>query len=134
MKSPRILITDNDTTVRPRLTRAVAGAGVEPLEVPAAAGPEDALRGVRVDLMLLDVHRPDRSELDVLRQVKRDWPDLPVIVLGGQGPVRCAVEAIRAGAVDYLAEPFETGELVGSVRKALAGGRPRRTTAAEPHR
>jgi DNA-binding NtrC family response regulator len=125
MKSPRILIIEDEMTEGPPLARMMAGAGYKPVEVRGAVGAVDALRRSRIDLMLLDVHRPDQPELEVLRQVKRDWPNLPVIVLAAQGTIRCAVEAIRAGAADYLTRPFGGEALVGSVRRALADG-PRR--------
>ena len=73
----------------------------------------------RPDVVLLDVHLPSASGIDVLEQVKRTHPTLPVIMLTASRDIRTAVRATQLGAFDYLTKPIDTEELVGIVRRAL---------------
>ena len=64
---------------------------------------------------------PDRSGTEVLQELARRRADLPVILITGYATPDHAVRAREAGAADFLAKPFEAGELMDSVRRALAG-------------
>ena len=87
-----------------------------------------ALDGVRggemalhedVDLVVLDLMLPGRSGLDVLDEVRRARPMLPVILLTALGEVEDRVRGLDAGAVDYLTKPFSLGELAARIRAQL---------------
>jgi DNA-binding response OmpR family regulator len=87
-----------------------------------------ALDGVRggemalnenVDLVVLDLMLPGRSGLDVLDEVRRAKPMLPVILLTALGEVEDRVRGLDAGAVDYLTKPFSLGELAARIRAQL---------------
>jgi DNA-binding response OmpR family regulator len=87
-----------------------------------------ALDGVRggemalsedVDLVVLDLMLPGRSGLDVLDQVRRAKPMLPVILLTARGDVEDRIRGLDAGAVDYLTKPFSLGELAARIRAQL---------------
>ena len=87
-----------------------------------------ALDGVRggemalhedVDLVVLDLMLPGRSGLDVLDEVRRARPMLPVILLTALGEVEDRVKGLDAGAVDYLTKPFSLGELAARIRAQL---------------
>jgi DNA-binding response OmpR family regulator len=87
-----------------------------------------ALDGVRggemalnedVDLVILDLMLPGRSGLDVLDEVRRAKPMLPVILLTALGEVEDRVRGLDAGAVDYLTKPFSLGELAARIRAQL---------------
>ena len=77
-------------------------------------------------LMILDVALPDGDGVDLLRDLRTAWPSMPAIVVSGQGEPRNIVEAMRAGATDYLTKPVEPGALLAACRTALAAreGRP----------
>ena len=89
---------------------------------------QSALDGVRggemalhedVDLVVLDLMLPGRSGLDVLDEVRRARPMLPVILLTALGEVEDRVRGLDAGAVDYLTKPFSLGELAARIRAQL---------------
>lgn len=72
-----------------------------------------------VDLVLTDVRMPEMDGFELLTRLKVMQPGLPVIVLTAFGTINAAVDAIKMGAVDYLAKPFPREQLRNTVRKAL---------------
>lgn len=77
-----------------------------------------AIANLRPDLVILDLGLPDMDGLDVTRQV-REWSPVPIIVLSARGQEKDKVEALDAGADDYLTKPFGVAELLARVRVAL---------------
>ena len=75
------------------------------------------------DVMILDVTMPGRSGLDILQDVKRLRPRLPVLVLSMHPEDQFAVRMLKAGAAGYLTKESADGELVGAIRKVVGGGR-----------
>jgi two-component system invasion response regulator UvrY len=75
------------------------------------------------DVMILDVTMPGRSGLDILQDVKRLRPKLPVLVLSMHPEDQFAVRMLKAGAAGYLTKESADGELVGAIRKVVGGGR-----------
>ena len=75
------------------------------------------------DVVVLDINLPDRSGLDVLIQLKKEFPGLPVLMLSVQAEEQYAVRALKSGAAGYLDKHSAPGELVKAIRKAVAGGR-----------
>ena len=114
-----ILIVDDDKNMRPFLSLLMKGEGFKTL---LASDGETALKMVRSespDLMLLDIKMPDMDGMEVLRQAKEIDPNLPIIVITGFSQTPGAVKAIKAGAFEYFAKPFENNELVRAVHQAL---------------
>ena len=70
------------------------------------------------DLMILDLGLPDIDGMEVIRQV-REWSHMPIVILSARGQEHEKVEALDAGADDYLTKPFSVGELVARIRVAL---------------
>lgn len=116
----RLLIVDDEEASRFGIRRALASLGLEIME---AADVEAARREVLaspVDLMLLDVNLPGMSGLEYLTELKSSPSDSPmVIMITAHGSERLAVEAIKSGAHDYLAKPFEIDELRLVVKNAI---------------
>lgn len=77
-----------------------------------------AIGNLRPDLVILDLGLPDMDGLDVTRQV-REWSAVPIIVLSARGQEKDKVEALDAGADDYLTKPFGVAELLARIRVAL---------------
>jgi two-component system invasion response regulator UvrY len=80
-------------------------------------------RESRWDVVLLDLSLPDRSGLQLLGELKREQPDLPVIVLTMHGDDEYAVRAVRGGASAYVTKESAPEELITALRKVMAGGR-----------
>ncbi|VVS96648.1 response regulator [Rhizobium sp. EC-SD404] len=73
------------------------------------------------DCLLLDVHMPGRSGLDILRVLEQSRFPAPVIVITGQGDIPMAVQAVKLGALDFLEKPFDVDRLIERVRQAIDG-------------
>ena len=75
------------------------------------------------DVVILDINLPDRSGLDVLIQLKKEFPSLPVLILSVHPEEQYAVRALKSGAAGCLTKHSVPGELVKAIRKAVAGGK-----------
>jgi len=75
------------------------------------------------DLVLLDYRMPEMNGIDVLREIRRRWKDLPVIMITAYGTIDVAVEAVKAGADDFVTKPFDSEHLAVVVKKALERSR-----------
>jgi two-component system response regulator FixJ len=117
-----IYVVDDDPAVRRSLERLLDAAG---FQVASYATPK-AFLGVAGDLpvgcALLDLRMPEMDGLEVQAQLLRINPDLPVIVMTGQGDVQAAVRAIKAGAMDFIEKPYSDDALIAAIESALKGG------------
>jgi DNA-binding NtrC family response regulator len=82
-------------------------------------------------LVLLDLQLPDGDGLDLLRLLQAEAPEVPVIVITANGSINRAVQAMRAGATDFLVKPFDEGRLINAIQNALAD-RPRQVVPPAP--
>jgi DNA-binding NtrC family response regulator len=117
--SCKILIVDDEESTRELLAHLIEMEGLTPL---VASDGETALKMIRSenpDLLLVDHRMPGLTGLELLRQVREMDESLPVILLNGYAAVRNAVEAMKAGAYNYLAKPFDLDEVIQLVSKAL---------------
>src|ERR1051326_2022657 len=120
-----ILVVDDDPVQRRLLEAAVSRAGLTVVTAPGGQPALELVRGVRgeeIDLILLDLMMPDLGGLDVLARLRPTHPDLPVIVLPAKGGIDSAVEAMRAGANDFLVKPASPERIIVSIRNALKIG------------
>jgi two-component system invasion response regulator UvrY len=121
----RILIVDDHPIVRQGLKQTLADAA-EIGEIVEAATPQEALDLVRQrkwDAVILDIGLPGRGGLEVLKDIKREVPRLPVLILSMHAEDQYAVRAVRAGAAGYLTKGAATESLIAAVRKVASGGR-----------
>jgi len=119
-RTARILIIDDDKQICVILADLVKKEGFEAL---TAYEGEKALKIVRSedpDLMLVDMMLPGMDGMEVMRQVKEIVPELPVVFITAHADARGAVNAIKAGAHDYLSKPFDNHEVIRVVHRALA--------------
>ena len=129
MDAAKILVVDDEPAIR-RLLRNTLG--VQDYGVLEAASVAEALQVLgrdKVDLVILDLGLPDGDGLDVIRKLRPD-SQVPVIVLSSRDDEHGKVEALDAGADDYVTKPFGVEELVARIRAALRhrvqaqGGKP----------
>ena len=119
MASERILIVDDEDGMRRLLGRVLTREGYETSTVGSGA---EALRLVandRFDLVVTDIKMPEMDGLQLLGELKAYEPSLPIIVMTAYGTIENAVQALRLGAYDYIAKPFENDEIKLTVAKAL---------------
>jgi DNA-binding NtrC family response regulator len=119
-----ILIVDDDQNVLEVLEARLQSAG---FRIYKAENGRDAVRLIKdnkIDLMISDMKMPGMSGMEVLTKVRSLQPGLPIIFLTAYGTIPDAVKAVKAGAVDYLAKPFDGRELVYKLRQVLEDSPP----------
>jgi len=121
----RILIADDHAIVREGLKQIVAQtADIHVVgEATNAAEVLSKLRTMKVDLVLLDISMPGRSGLDVLIEARKEYPELPVLILSLHAEDQYAVRALKAGAAGYLTKESAPDQLIAAIRKASSGGK-----------
>jgi len=113
----RVLIVEDEDKLRRVLELQLQSAG---FEVEKASSAEEAFRKVdRADLILTDLRLPGMNGLELLESIRRQNSHVPVIVMTAFGTIEAAVEAMKAGAADFLLKPFSLDHLMTVVSKAL---------------
>lgn len=131
-----VLLADDDRSIRTVLDQALTRIGCRVRALGSSAALWQMVESGAGDLVITDVLMPDGDALDLLPEIRRLRPDLPVIVMSAQNTVLTAIRAAEAGAYEYLPKPFDLAELLGHVRSGLEGriraagqaGRPERAT------
>ena len=120
-----VLIADDHTVVRQGLKQILSHDAQLTVVGEAADGNEvlRALESLNVDALVLDITMPGRNGLDVLKEVKRKRPTLPVLVLSMHPEDQFAIRILRAGAAGYITKESAPEELVGALRKVCSGGK-----------
>ena len=115
--SPNLLIVDDDETIQRLLVIAAQDLGWRPV---AAGSGTEALEilGAGIEAVILDHGLPGMNGLQTLVRIRENFPMLPVIMLTGLNDAETAVQALRAGADDYLTKPFELKRLFDLLRQA----------------
>ncbi len=117
----RVLVVDDDRAVGMVLASLLAQAGYQSHHVTGGAEALAALTSRGFDLVLSDVRMPGMDGMELLSEVKRKAPDVPVLLMTAHGSVPLAVEAMKNGAADFLLKPFDREEILYTLEKALAG-------------
>lgn len=121
-----VLIIDDEQTLNHFVQEDLREAGYESLGALTGQEGLDIIRRQEVDLVLLDQQLPDMHGLDVLRVIREEEPDIPVIIVTGHGEIDCAVQAMKLGAYDYMKKPYNLDTLLLVVAKALEASAMRR--------
>jgi two-component system response regulator AtoC len=114
----QILVVDDEAAVRAGIAQVLSRQN---LTVTTAADATQALEHLARQpfaIVLLDIKLPDLSGVEVLKHLRRDYPDVEVIMITGYPTIQGAVECIKLGALDYLVKPFRINELEEVVQKA----------------
>jgi two-component system, NarL family, invasion response regulator UvrY len=120
----QILIVDDHAIVRRGLKQILADES--DIRVSETADPREALgliRGHEWDLLVIDLDLPGRSGLELLQDVKRERPSLPVLILSVHPQEQFAVRTLKAGAAGFLSKDTAPEDLVKAIRKILRGGK-----------
>ena len=112
-------VIDDDEAIRQSLAFLLQAAKLEVKTYSTAMAFVDALPDAASGCVITDVRMPGMSGVDLLRRLKELKIGVPVIVITGHGDVALAVEAMKAGAVDFLEKPFDDDVLLASVQSAL---------------
>ncbi|MGP8027047.1 MAG: response regulator FixJ [Acidocella sp.] len=119
LPDPVVHLIDDDEAVRQSLAFLLTSAGFAIRTYASATAFLDALMAVQPGCIVTDVRMPGLSGLDLQRELISRRIGLPVIVMTGHGDVKLAVEAMKAGAVDFIEKPFQDDTLIAAIRTAF---------------
>lgn len=117
--SRKILVVEDDAAIRRGLVDSLRFAGYEVLAEERGDAAERPLLAAALDLVLLDVMLPGKGGLELLAQVRRSRPTLPVILVTARGAEEDRVRGLKDGADDYVVKPFSSSELLARVEAVL---------------
>ena len=121
----RILVADDHAIVRNGLKQIVGDTPDMIVAAEASNGREALNKALEddFDVVLLDITMPDRSGLDILKEIKSQKPELPVLILSIHPEEQYAVRALKAGAAGYLTKESAPEELIRAMRRVSGGGK-----------
>jgi UDP-3-O-[3-hydroxymyristoyl] N-acetylglucosamine deacetylase len=120
--SDTILVVDDEANIRHTLRGVLADEGYEVVEAEDGRRALEVLSRTVPRLAIVDIWMPDVDGLELVSHMKRQVPEVPVIMISGHGTIETAVRAIRLGAFDFLEKPFQLDALLRLVDRALGGG------------
>ncbi len=115
-----VIVADDDRTIRTVLTQALTRAGCKVRSTGSVSTLWRWVEEGEGDVVVSDVMMPDGNGLDLLPQIHKKRPNLPVIIISAQNTVMTAIKASEHGAYDYLPKPFDLKELLSKVSRALS--------------
>jgi FixJ family two-component response regulator len=133
-ETPVVILVDDDAAVREGLSELMLSAGLEPIAFASTVDLLDADVLDRPGCLILDVRMPGASGLDLQRELARRGNGKPLIFLTGHGDIPMSVEAMKAGAVDFLTKPVRDQTLIEAVLAAIVLDAGRRREAANVRR
>lgn len=122
MSQPQILIVDDEKSIRDTLQDILEDEGYVITTAANAELAHAALKAGEFNLILLDIWMPDVDGITLLRDIRKQGNNCPVVMISGHGTVETAVEATQYGAYDYLEKPLTTAKLLVTLNRALQSG------------
>ena len=136
-EEPVVFVVDDDEDIRAAMRSLLASVGLRVETFPTA---QDFLESRRLDApvcLLLDVQLPGLSGLDLQHELIQRGISIPIVFLSGHGDIPTSVQAIKAGAVEFLTKPVQDHQLLDAIRRAMVADqleRPRRAELADLRR
>jgi two-component system, LuxR family, response regulator FixJ len=130
-RSPVVFIVDDDEAVRSSLRLLLKSVGLVPSALGSAREFLDKYDPAQPGCLVLDVRMPEMSGLELQEKLNLQGAVIPVIFITGHGDVPMAVEAMQAGAFDFLQKPFRDQDLIDRIQRALEKDRASRTLLTE---
>jgi two-component system, LuxR family, response regulator FixJ len=119
--SIELFVVDDDASMRDLLGVMFTHEGYQVTAFEEGTAFLAAARTRTPSCIILDVHMPGRSGIDILKELDAQHYGAPVFIISAQGDIPLAVDAVKNGAFDFIEKPFETGAVVTRVRRAIAG-------------
>ncbi len=117
MNKSRVLVVEDDAVLREALIDTLLSAGYPVSVAENGSGAVDLLEKQAVDMVVSDVQMPKMDGHGLLEYMSEHHPQIPVLLMTAYGTIQAAVQAMKAGAVDYLVKPFDADTLVNLVEK-----------------
>lgn len=113
-----ILVLDDEAEIRDEINEFLSSRNYLVREVAAPGEAFHLLSKAPVDIAILDIRLPEMSGLEVLKEIRRLYPSIQVIMMSGHGDMNSVIQALRLGAVDYFQKPFLLNEMLQTIEKA----------------
>ncbi len=117
----KILVVDDAAFMRMRATKMLTENGYEVVEAGTGREAVDKYKDVKPDAVLLDITMPDMDGLTALREIKVLDPNAKVAMVTAMGQQSIVMEALKAGAKDFIVKPFDPARVLGAVQKMISG-------------
>jgi len=123
MKETSILVVDDDLGAQRALIQVLKKEGYSVEGASSAAAALENLQDRPADLLITDIRMERMDGMELMREVRKRWPDIPVIIMTAFASIDTAIRSIHSGAYDYVSKPYEIGELRLTVRRVLEQSR-----------
>jgi FixJ family two-component response regulator len=128
---PIVIIVDDDTSMRSSLQRLLLAAGIDNITFSCAQELLSASLPGRPCCLLLDIRMPGMDGMELQSEMVKIGLDLPIVFMTGHGDVPMSVQAMRAGAVNFLQKPFDRRELLDAINESFEKDRNRRVACTQ---
>lgn len=115
----RILVVDDDAIVLKSCRRILEFEGFEVTTAPSAEEALEKIKNYDFDLLLMDVKMPEHDGLFLMQEIKKNWPDIPIIVMSGYPTPETIADVMKLGATLFIPKPFRPDELIKPIRQVL---------------
>jgi DNA-binding NtrC family response regulator len=115
----KILVVDDDAIVIKSCRRILEAEGFEVTSVPGSDEALERIKSSEFDLLLMDVKMPKHDGIFLMREIKKNWPDIPIIVMSGYPTPETIADVLKLGATQFIPKPFRPDELVKTVRQVI---------------
>jgi len=119
-RSAKVFVVDDDVSVCVALSRVIRAAGLHVETFGTAAECLNADRLKDADCLVLDVHLPDLSGLELQAHLTELGLELPIVFITGRGDIPMSVRAMKAGALEFLTKPFDNRQLLDAIEQGIA--------------
>ncbi len=119
MERPRVLMVDDEVDYLEAMVKVLRKRGVNVVGAESGERAMEILEREPMDVTLLDNKMPGMSGMEALKQMKRKWPLMEVIMLTALGSVESGIEGMQMGAFDYVMKPANIDDLVEKIRQAF---------------
>jgi excisionase family DNA binding protein len=116
---PRVLVADDEESIRDMLAQTLALADYDARTVPDGLAAIESLRAETFDLLITDLSMPRMDGLALVREARRLYPDLPIVIITGYSTEAAAIEAINLGVTGYLTKPFKIAKVLAIAAHAV---------------
>lgn len=136
MNELSILVVDDDVGAQRALLQVLKKEGYRVDAAPSAVRALEKLKENPVDLLITDIRMERMDGMELMREVRGRWPDIPVIIMTAFASIDTAIRSIHAGAYDYVSKPYEIDELRfdGAPRSRTVAARAREPCSPAKHR
>jgi DNA-binding NtrC family response regulator len=118
-RQPSILVVEDDVDLRRTISESLESEGFAAAQSPDATDAIERLKAFAYDAVVIDLHLPDASGMDVLDEAVSRYPEIRAVVITGFGGVTEAVSAMKRGAIDFLIKPFQLTQLARVIQAAV---------------